>query len=44
MSFSLILTAKLFFFNPSCPDPGQREKINLKFLFSHFFLVPQKVL
>ena len=30
--------------NPSRPDPGRREKINLKFLFWHFFVVPQKVL
>ena len=30
------------FFNPSRPDPGQREKIN--FLFSHFFVLSQKVL
>ena len=30
-------------FNPSRPDLGQREKINLKFLFSHFFVVPQKI-
>ena len=28
--------------NPSRPDPGRREKINLKFLFSHFFVVPRK--
>ena len=28
--------------NPSCP--GRREKIDLKFLFSHVFVVPQKVL
>ena len=27
---------------PSRPNPGRREKI--KFLFSHFFVVPQKVL
>ena len=26
--------------NPSHHDPGQREKINLKFLFLHFFVVP----
>ena len=31
-------------FNPSRSDPGQKEKINFKFLFSHFFVVPQKVL
>ena len=30
--------------NPSHQDPGRREKINLKFLFPHFFLVPKKVL
>ena len=30
--------------NPSRPDPGQRESIYFKFLFSHFFVVPQKVL
>ena len=26
--------------NPSRPNPGRREKIKLKFLFSHFFVVP----
>ena len=31
-------------FYPSRPDPGQREKSNLKFLFSHFFVMPQKVI
>ena len=31
-------------FNPSLSYPGQKEKINFKFLFSHFFVVPQKVL
>ena len=30
--------------NPSHHYPGRREKINLKFLFPHFFAVPQKVL
>ena len=30
--------------NLSRPYPGRREKINFKFLFSHFFLVPQKVI
>ena len=31
--------------NPSRSDPGQREnKFKLNFLFSHFFVVPQKVL
>ena len=30
----------IFVINPSRPDPGQREKFNLKFLFSHFFPVP----
>ena len=29
--------------NPSRLDPERREKINLKFLFSHFFVVLQKV-
>ena len=29
--------------NPSCFDPGRREKINLNFLFSNFFVVPQIV-
>ena len=29
--------------NSSRPDPGRREKFNLKFLFSNFFVVPQKV-
>ena len=32
------------FLSPSRPDLGRREKINVNFLFSHFFLVPQKVL
>ena len=32
-----------FDFNPTRHNPGQRQKINLKFLFSHFFVVPQKV-
>ena len=36
--------SKILSFNPSRPDPGQREKINLKFLLSLFFVVPQKVL
>ena len=30
--------------NPSPPNPGRREKIKVKFLSSHFFVVPQKVL
>ena len=30
--------------NPLHHDPGRREKINIKFLFPHFFEVPQKVL
>ena len=30
--------------NPSRPNSGRREKNLVKFLFSHFFLVPQKVL
>ena len=29
--------------NPSRPGPGQREKLSLKFLFSHFFVVPQNI-
>ena len=29
--------------DPSLPDPGGTEKNNLNF-FSHFFVVPQKVL
>ena len=33
----------IFAINPSHPDPGQREKFNLKFLFSDFFVVLQKV-
>ena len=33
-----------YYFNPSRPNPGQREIKQLKFLFSHFFAVPQKVL
>ena len=32
------------FLNPSRPDPGRREKINLNFFFLHFFVEPQKVL
>ena len=32
-----------FDFNPTRHNPGQRQKINLKFLFSHFFVVPQQV-
>ena len=27
--------------HPSRPDPGRRKKINLKYLFSHFFVMPQ---
>ena len=38
----LIIEAKVRV-NPSRPDPGQREKINL-ILLSHFFVVPQEVL
>ena len=30
--------------NPRRPNPGQREKLKSKFLFSHFFVVSQKVL
>ena len=30
--------------NPSRPDTGRREKSKLKVIFSHFFVVPQKVL
>ena len=30
--------------NPSRPDAGRREKSKLKVIFSHFFVVPQKVL
>ena len=33
-----------FYINPSRPDPERREKNQLKFLFSHFFVVPEKVL
>ena len=25
-----------------CSNPGRREKIKLKFLFSNFFVVPQR--
>ena len=32
-----------FVLNLSLPDPGRREKINLNIIFSHFFVVPQKV-
>ena len=31
------------FVNLSRPDPGRGEKNNLRFLFSRFFVVPQKV-
>ena len=31
-------------FNPSRPDPEQREKINWKLLFSLFFVMNQKAL
>ena len=34
----------LIFLNPLRPNPGRREKNQLKFLFSHVFVVPQKVL
>ena len=30
--------------NPSRPNPGRREKNLVKFSFSHFFVVPQKVI
>ena len=30
--------------NRSHPDPEQREKINFKFSFSHFFVVPKNFL
>ena len=30
--------------NPSRPDPGRREKINLNFFVSYFIVVPLKVL
>ena len=30
--------------NPSRPNPGRRERLNLNFSFSYFFVVPQKVL
>ena len=33
-----------FGFNSSRPNPGGREKNYVKFLFSHFFVVPQNVL
>ena len=29
-------------FNPSRPDPGRREKINLHFYFHTFFVAPPK--
>ena len=32
------------FFNHSRINPGEREKTELKFLFSHIFVVPQNVL
>ena len=32
------------YINTSCPDSRQGEKINLKYFFTHFFVVPQKVL
>ena len=33
---------KLYYFNPSRPNSGRREKNELKLLFLHFFVVPQK--
>ena len=33
----------LLYFNPFHPVSGQKERHNLKFLFSHLFVVPQKV-
>ena len=42
ISYLLILSVSGF--SPSCPDPGRREENKLKFLFSHYFVVPQKVL
>ena len=33
-----------FQINPFRPDPWTKRKNSLKFLFSHFFMVPQKVL
>ena len=35
--FSLMLQSFSYHINPSRPDPGQREKINLNFYF-HTFL------
>ena len=39
--FSLQITNSYI---PSRFNPGEREKIKFKFLSSHFFVVPQKVL
>ena len=38
-----LVVKKLSHINTSRPNPGRREK-KVKFLFSHFFVVPQKVL
>ena len=39
---TLGFTKKDVYINPSRPDLGRREKINLKFLFPHFLVVPMK--
>ena len=38
------LSKKYVNFNPSRPNYGRREKFKFNFSFSHFFVVPQKVL
>ena len=48
VSFFLSVSFSFFYFlsfpiNPSRPNPGRREKNVLKFLFSHFFVLPPKV-
>ena len=37
-------SSSVFIVNPFHPEPEQIGKINFKFLFSHFFVVPKNVL
>ena len=39
---NVFLSNQFFQFNPSRPNPGRSKQV--KFFFSHFFLVPQKIL
>ena len=45
LGYAFCLGNVIFFylshFNPSRPNPGRREKKTVKFLFSHFFVVPR---